>query len=61
MVQIFVANSSSSGGRTGMANTLLTTITGNENDVVNYTFQIIEIIILQLNQSEPVVMTATSP
>ena len=61
-IQIFVANSSSSGGRTGMANTtLLTTITGNENDVVNYTFPSspdYRNYYITIKSNEPVVMTA---
>ena len=61
-IQIFVAKSSGNSGRTGMANTtLLTTITGNENDVVNYTFPSspsYASYYITIKSNEPVVMTA---
>ena len=61
-IQIFVAKSTGSGGRTGMTDTtLLTTITGNENDVVNYTFPTSPDYgnyYITIKSNEPVVMTA---
>ena len=61
-IQIFVAESAGSGGRTGMANTtLLATITGNENDVVNYTFPTspdYRQYYITIKSNEPIVMTA---
>ena len=61
-IQIFVPKSSGTDGRTGMANTiLLTTITGNEDDVVNYTFPSspdYRNYYITIKSDEPVVMTA---
>ncbi len=61
-INIYVANSSSSGGRTGMANTtLITTIEGDENDVVNFTFPSspdYRNYYITIKSNEPVVMTA---
>ena len=62
-VNIYVATSSGSSGRKGMADTtLLTTITGNEGDVVNYTFPDPDPDYrnhyITIKSNEPVVMTA---
>ena len=61
-VNIYVATSPSSGGRKGMGDTiLLTTITGNEDDVVNYTFPSspdYRNYYITIKSNEPVVMTA---